>query len=79
MFTPQLIQEMMKSQLPYETDAQKEMVLSIAKKVYTKMRKSHKIPYDVVAEVGEKIKTRDYYYLSMTFSKPGLHILAKSL
>ena len=72
-----LAKEMLAHQLPTETDHQKEMLLSIAKKVYTKCRTSNKIPYDVIEEMGKKIRERDYFYMSMTFSKVGLQFLAK--
>ena len=68
--------EMLAHQLSYETDHQKEMLLSIAKKVYTKVRSSRKIPYDVIEEMGQKIRERDYYFMSMTFSKPMLRFWA---
>jgi hypothetical protein len=66
-------------QLSYDTDEQKEMLLSIAKKVYTKCRTSRKLPYDVIEEMGQSIKDRNYYYMSMTFSKVGLQMLAKNM
>lgn len=73
----QFAERMMNEQLPHETEAHKALLLSIAKKVYTKLSKSRKLPYDVLSEIGEKIKNRDYYYMSMTFCKSNLKMLAQ--
>ena len=74
----QMMAEMLNAQLPYETEAQQTILLSIAKKVYTKVRNS-RMPYEVVEEMGMKIRERDWFYMSMTFSKPGLQAIARSL
>ena len=47
--------DLLATQLPYETDKDKELLLSIAKMVYTKLRKSNKMPLDVLEEMGKEI------------------------
>lgn len=75
----QFAQAIKDHQLSYETDRQKELLLSIAKKVYTKMRESRRIPMDVVESFGKDIRERNWFNLSMNCSKPMLATLAKLL
>ena len=75
---PAAMKAMYECRLPVETTEQQAMVLGIAKKVYTKARNS-RLHYEVIEEMGMKIRQRDWFYLSMTFSKPGLIALAKGM
>ncbi len=77
--TELITQELLNSRLPYETDSQKAMLLSIGKKVYTKIRKSNSIPFDVSKEFGDAIRNRDYNFLSFSCSKPMLRMIAPAL
>lgn len=70
---------LLSEQLPYKTKEDKEMLLSIGNKVYSKMKESGKFPTELINELEQMIGSKDYYFLSMTLGKSNLQYISSIL